>query len=171
MKKFIALLLAMAMTASLAGCGSKEENAVSSSASAAGSSATAADPRADWGPEPTGTTEVMVWTFYGEANKGYLQTIADEFNASQDKYHVTIEAQGSQAEMNAKIQSTAQEDLPAMFHGAVENVAMYDAADYCLLFGQLSYGRWKISRMFIVCNKSFRSADFESSRGESTGAS
>lgn len=132
MKKFFALLLALTMTVSLVGCGSKEETpSATSSASSAGSSA-AADPRADWGPEPTGTTEVMVWTFYGEANKGYLQSIADEFNASQDKYHVTIEAQGSQAEMNAKIQSTSQEDLPALFHGAVENVAMYEAADYCV---------------------------------------
>ena len=33
--------------------------------------------------------------------------------------------------MNAKIQSTAQQDLPALFSGAVENVAMYANADYC----------------------------------------
>ena len=133
MKKFFALFLALAMTMSLAACGAKEDPAPSASSAPAASSAAPADPRADWGPEPTGTTEVMVWTFYGEANKGYLQTIADEFNASQDKYHVVIEAQGSQAEMNAKIQSTSQDELPAMFHGAVENVAMYDAADdYCV---------------------------------------
>lgn len=131
MKKFFAMLLALSMTMSLAGCGSKEEP-TASAAPAASSSAAAADPRADWGPEPTGTTEVMVWTFFGETMKGHLQKVADEFNASQSKYHVTIEAQGSQAEMNAKIQSTAAEDLPALFHGAVENVAMYDTADYCV---------------------------------------
>lgn len=134
MKKFFALLLALTMTASLAGCGSKEETPAPSASStpAAASSAAAADPRADWGPEPTGTTEVMIWTFYGETMKGQLQEVADKFNASQSKYHVVIESQGGQAEMNAKIQSTAPEDLPAMFHGAVENVAMYEAADYCV---------------------------------------
>ena len=33
--------------------------------------------------------------------------------------------------MNAKIAATKQSELPAMFSGAVENVAMYEAADYC----------------------------------------
>lgn len=75
--------------------------------------------------------EVVWWTYFGDANIGYLQTTIDAFNESQDQWHVTIEYQGKQAEMNAKIQSTAQEDLPALFSGAVENVAMYAAADYC----------------------------------------
>lgn len=68
--------------------------------------------------------EVVWWTYFGDANIGYLQTTIDAFNESQDQWHVTIEYQGKQAEMNAKIQSTAQEDLPALFSGAVENVAM-----------------------------------------------
>ena len=76
-------------------------------------------------------TEVVWWTYFGDTNIGYLQNVIDAFNESQQNYHVTIEYQGKQSEMNAKIQSTAQQDLPALFSGAVENVAMYANADYC----------------------------------------
>lgn len=79
----------------------------------------------------TSPEEVVWWTYFGDANIGYLQTVIDSFNESQSEYHVTIEYQGKQDEMNAKIQSTAQKDLPALFSGAVENVAMYAEADYC----------------------------------------
>lgn len=76
--------------------------------------------------------EIVWWTYFGDSNIEYLQTVIDSFNSSQNEYHVTIEYQGKQDEMNAKIQSTAKEDLPALFSGAVENVAMYANADYCV---------------------------------------
>ena len=79
--------------------------------------------------------------------KNQYQEIIDAFNASQTKYHVTCEAQGSQAEMNAKIASTDQSELPAMFHGAVENVAMYANEDYCVPLQEFidmeKKGTWK----------------------------
>lgn len=75
--------------------------------------------------------EIVWWTYFGDTNLGYCQTIVDAFNESQDTYHVTVEFQGSQAETNAKIQSTTQSDLPALFSGAVENVATYANSEYC----------------------------------------
>lgn len=81
--------------------------------------------------KPEGTVEVVWWTFQGKANVAYFQTIIDAFNESQSDYHVTIEYQGSQNELIAKLQSTAQEDLPAMFHMAIENIGMAISADYC----------------------------------------
>ena len=114
MKKLLATILALVMALSLVACGKEK------------------DPTEDWGPEPEGTIEVTIWTFFGETVKNQYQEIIDAFNASQTKYHVTCEAQGSQAEMNAKIASTDQSELPAMFHGTVENVAMYANADYCV---------------------------------------
>ena len=62
----------------------------------------------------------------------HLQKVIDAFNESQDAYHVTIEYQGNQTELNAKLGSTAQADLPSMFSGPVENVAMYATAEYCV---------------------------------------
>jgi len=82
--------------------------------------------------KPAGTTEVVWWTYFGKANVSYLQKIIDAYNASQTDYHVTIEYQGSQAEMIAKIQSTRSEDLPALFNCAIENIGMLIPADYCI---------------------------------------
>lgn len=117
MKKKIAVLLICAMTVGLTGCGS--------------SSGTSEEETTNVQTDEE-STEVVWWTYYGDSNLEYLQNIVDEYNGSQDKYHVTIEFQGTQAEMNAKIQSTALEDLPALFSGAVENVAMYAASEYCM---------------------------------------
>jgi sn-glycerol 3-phosphate transport system substrate-binding protein len=82
--------------------------------------------------KPTGTTEVVWWTYFGKANVEYLQKVIDAFNESQTDYHVTIEYQGSQAEMIAKMQSTQLSDLPALFNCAIENIGMLIPADYCI---------------------------------------
>ncbi len=80
--------------------------------------------------KPEGTVEVVWWTSFGKANVSYLQTVIDAFNESQSDYHVTIEYQGGNNELIAKLQSTSQEGLPAMFHGSIENIGMYMTAEF-----------------------------------------
>ena len=130
MKKLLALILAMAMVLSLVACGgtgtAEETKAPAAENPADGETVAEAAVEV-----PAGKVEVAWWTYYGDTNIGYCQNIIDAFNESQDKYFVTIHYQGSQAEMNAKIQATTKDQLPAMFSGAVENVAMYDAAAFC----------------------------------------
>ncbi len=82
--------------------------------------------------KPAGTVEVEWWTYFGQTNINYLQKVIDAFNASQQDYHVTIEYQGGQLEMIAKMQSTLQADLPALFNCAIENIGMLIPADYCV---------------------------------------
>ena len=125
MKKLIAILLALTMVLSLVACGSNTP---------AETEAPVENETPTEAPEvevPAGVTEIVWWTYFGDSNIGYLQTVVDAFNESQTAYHLTIEFQGNQSEVNAKLASTMQSELPALFNGAVENVAMYDAAPYC----------------------------------------
>lgn len=82
--------------------------------------------------KPAGTVEVVWWTFHGAANVAYFQKVIDAYNASQADYHVTIEYQGSQNELIAKMQSTLPKELPALFHCAIENIGMVSEADYAV---------------------------------------
>ena len=132
MKKLIAMLLALVMVLSLAACGVEKTPVEPAPAAPAEPAPAPAEPApAPAEPAPADKVEVQWWTYYGDSNIGYCQKIIDAFNESQDKYFVTIHYQGSQAEMNAKMMATAQSELPAMFSGAVENVAMYEASDFC----------------------------------------
>ena len=115
MKKILSLILALVMALSLVACGKKDETP---------------DPVEDE-QKPEGTVEVVWWTNYGDKNISYLQKTIDAFNASQSDYHVTIEYQGSAAELKAKVQSTAQADLPALFNSSVQSVGICADADYC----------------------------------------
>ena len=132
-RRSMALGMAVMMgVGGITGCGQKETKPAAETTKEVTevSEQTAAETKTE-APEQAAPEEVVWWTYFGDANIGYLQTVIDSFNESQSEYHVTIEYQGKQDEMNAKIQSTAQKDLPALFSGAVENVAMYAEADYC----------------------------------------
>ena len=121
------MILALAMVLSLVACGTSTP---AETEAPAGNEAPV-ETEAPVVEEPAGVTEIVWWTYFGDTNIGYLQTIVDAFNESQTAYHLTIEFQGGQSEVNAKLASTVQSELPALFNCAVENVAMCDAAPYC----------------------------------------
>lgn len=132
MKKFLAVLLSLVMLLSLAACGGKPAETTASSAGGETQPASEGTTPIETEPVPEGTTEVIWWSSFGETNAGYLQTVIDAFNESQDKYHVTLVFQGTASELLAKLQSTAKADLPAMFSGPVENVALYADCEFCV---------------------------------------
>jgi len=126
--RILAAGMAAAMTLSLAACGGSASTAEPTASSAVETVTPEATSEAASGD----VTEVTWWTYFGDKNIGYLQNIIDDFNNSQNQYHVAIVYQGNQMECNAKLQSTEKENLPAMFSGAVEDVAMYANSDFCV---------------------------------------
>ena len=72
-----------------------------------------------------------VATNFGEANHPDMQAIVDAFNASQDRWELSFIYQGGAGDLLAKVQSTRQEDLPAIFNGPVENIGLYANAEFC----------------------------------------
>ena len=129
MKKFLAVLLSLAMLLSLAACGKTDAPAAADTQNAASDAADATEATA--APVPQGVTEVVWWHNLGGDMTGYAETVVNAFNESQDKYHVTAIFQGGATELLAKIQATAQADLPALFCGPVENVALYATSSFC----------------------------------------
>ena len=116
-RRSMALGMAVMMgVGGITGCGQKETKPAAETTKEVTevSEQTAAETKTE-APEQAAPEEVVWWTYFGDANIGYLQTVIDRFNESQSEYHVTIEYQGKQDEMNAKIQSTAQKDFPALW--------------------------------------------------------
>ena len=52
-----------------------------------------------------GVTEITVWHAWVGLTKRTVESIAEEYNASQDKVKVNVEAQGNYEEMLAKYES------------------------------------------------------------------
>lgn len=83
-------------------------------------------------PRPEGTIELVWWTNFGTVSVGDLQRTIDAFNASQKDYHLTIEYQGSAGELDAKVASTLQADLPDIVNHAAQRSAEWDGVDYII---------------------------------------
>lgn len=129
MKKILALVLAVAMCFGLIACGSGNQPAENVNAPVSENDAVQATEEV-----PEGTVEIVWWTSYGATNVACIQPMIDAFNESQDQYHVTIERQGSANELKAKLRSTFQENLPAMFSGTPETTKFYASSDFTACF-------------------------------------
>lgn len=82
--RILAAGMAAAMTLSLAACG----GSASTAEPTASSTVEAAAPEATSEAAGGDVTEVTWWTYFGDKNIGYLQNIIDDFNNSQNQYHV-----------------------------------------------------------------------------------
>ncbi|MDO4292509.1 MAG: ABC transporter substrate-binding protein [Eubacteriales bacterium] len=91
-KRVLAALMTAAMAASaLAGCGSSAQTGATESAAPAGTAAgtEAASTQADAGSDGE-KVELEFWAWWSsDARKPYIEQMVQDFNDSQDKYHVT----------------------------------------------------------------------------------
>ena len=113
MKKFLAMLLAMAMVMTmLAGCGGGNEDV-----------------------NTDGPVKIVFWHSMGSATGELIQEICNEFNASQDEVEVECIYQGDYNTAGTKLQAAASgnaENLPHVVQIEITRVGMYAAADMLL---------------------------------------
>ena len=103
MKKLLAVLLVCALLFALTACTTPAPDSVPTDDANVEQPTDAPNTDADDGNKgSTEPVEVLWWTAFGQTNVDYLQVIIDAFNESQSEYHVTIEFQGNQTELNAK---------------------------------------------------------------------
>lgn len=98
----LALLLATALVAAACGGGDEETSEGGGNGSGGGDLPTCP---VDAIESADGVTEITVWHAWVGLTKRTLESIAEEYNASQDKVKVTVEAQGNYEEMLAKYEA------------------------------------------------------------------
>lgn len=110
----LALVASLALVAAACGGGSSDE----ADGDAGGSSGGGDLPACPVGAfeDADGVTEITLWHAWVGLTKRTIESIAEDFNASQDKVKVNVEAQGNYEEMLAKYESTLAdpESLPDM---------------------------------------------------------
>ncbi len=104
-KKILSLLLAAVMALSLCACGGGKDDNKGSSAD--------------------GKIEITWWSYYAQSNMEYIRKMIGDFNASQDKYTVTMVNQGGASEIRTKLLSTKTENLPSLFTGTPITTGYY----------------------------------------------
>ena len=88
------------------------------------------DDGAKTGKTESGKTEVILWHTWGTKNAAHVQTLADEFNESQDKYEVTLINQASAGMIRQKMAALTPEEYPAIFCGTPTATCYYDSVSY-----------------------------------------
>ncbi len=109
-----ALIGAVALVA--AACGGGSEGGSSSGGSSGGSGGDLPECPVDAVEDADGVTEVTLWHAWVGLTKRTVESIAEDYNSSQDKVKVNVEAQGNYEEMLAKYESALAdpESLPDM---------------------------------------------------------
>lgn len=82
------------------------------------------------GKTESGKTEVVLWHTWGTKNAAHVQTMADEFNESQEKYEVTLINQASAGMIRQKLAALTPEEYPAIFCGTPTATCYYDSVSY-----------------------------------------
>lgn len=111
MKKVLAIILSLVMLMGLVACGEKE-------------------PVDD---TPAGPTELVLWSTRTGTDAEALQTYIDQFNAGQDKYHLTMVYNGGYGDTQSKFMSTPAGERPDIVEFGAENACyFFDNPDQCV---------------------------------------
>lgn len=108
-QKLLVLVLALILVgAMLTGCGGSKGNGTGSKEETSSE----------------GKTELVLWSVYNDDGVETLYTLADKFNETSDKYHLTIEYGGTQAQVRQKLATYDEKNYPSLF--MCEPASIYD---------------------------------------------
>lgn len=114
-QKFLALVLVLVMTAAmLIGCGNGKQ----------GGSNEAGTTNED------GKLELVLWSVYNDDGVEMLYTLVDKFNETSDKYHLTLEYGGTQAQVRQKLATYDKQYYPSLFMCEPASVYDYEYGGY-----------------------------------------
>lgn len=111
MKKVLAIILSLVMLLGLVACGEKA-------------------PADD---TPAGPTELVLWSTRTGTDAEALQKYIDQFNASQDKWNLTMVYNGGYGDTQSKFMSTPAGERPDIVEFGAENACyFFDNPDQCV---------------------------------------
>lgn len=134
LNKNIAVVMSGALVCSmLTACGGSESQTAQTTQAAAKTEATVkvAETTAA-APVAAGTETITFWHSMSGNNGEVLTSIVDSYNASQDKYEVVMEYQGSYEDTIAKLQNTPEGMRPDVVQLAEVNTCWMAYSDYYL---------------------------------------
>lgn len=112
MKKVLAIILSLVMLLGLVACGDKTP---------------------DTPDTPDGPTELVMWSTRTGTDAEAVQRYIDQFNASQDKWHLTMVYNGGYSDTMAKFMSTPAGERPDLVDWGAENACyFFDNPDQCV---------------------------------------
>lgn len=111
MKKVLAMILSLVMLMGLVACGEKEPV----------------------DETPAGPTELVLWSTRTGTDAEALQKYIDQFNASQDKWNLTMVYNGGYGDTQSKFMSTPAGERPDIVEFGAENACyFFDNSDQCV---------------------------------------
>lgn len=128
MKKFLSILLVASMV--FVGLFAQGKGEASPAAGSAVTGAPVAE--SEKAPAPEGKIDVIYWHTWGSKNLEYLQQVAEDFNASQDRYNIILEYVGNMNALYSKLQVTDKADRPALINSTTETLGSYLYTDYVI---------------------------------------
>lgn len=148
-KKFAALCMALVMTASLPGCGGKDQGSTGGNASNGDTTTNAAGDTADAGSEqeeqpqvaPGAKGTIEFWSVFTGADGTSMQAMVDAYNATNPDYtvnHRAIEANDLYLKMPLAIQSG--EDVPDVCINHVERVPLFQEQGFLVDYNNFLEG-------------------------------
>lgn len=84
------------------------------------------------GKDSGGKRTLQFWCGFGQPSYNTCLSIADDFNASQNKYVVKVSYNGDSSELRTRLMTLSKSKRPTVFFGTPLTIAQYAENDFCV---------------------------------------